>query len=157
MNSFRKPLLRLTPRWNLPWIARDEASAMIEIAVALPILCTFLFCFVEVCLAIYSQDLISELACEGTRYAMVHGAACPSTTNPTCEATASQVNTYVSSINIPNLGGGKITPDTSYPDGNEAVGSRVQIKISYSFPITMPFVPKTALNLSASSTTYIIQ
>jgi Flp pilus assembly protein TadG len=137
--------------------SREEGTALIEIAVALPLLCAFLFCFMEACLAIYSQDLISELACEGTRYGMVHGAACPTTTNPTCEATATQVNTYVSSITIPNLAGGKITPDTTYPDGNEAVGSRVQVKVSYTFPITMPFVPRNALNLSAISTTYILQ
>jgi hypothetical protein len=116
-----------------------------------------LFCFVEVCLAVYSSDLISELACEGTRYAMLHGAACPTTASPTCEATASQVNAYVKAITLPNLGGGSISVDTSYPDGNEAVGSRVKVQVSYSFPITVPLVPKTALSLSTASTAYILQ
>jgi Flp pilus assembly protein TadG len=157
MTVNRNAALRFISRYRPRLIVRDEASGLIEFAVALPLLCTFLFCFMEACLIIYSQNLISELACEGTRYAMVHGAACPSTTNPTCEATATQVNSFVSSINIPNLAVGTITPTTTYPDGNEAVGSRVQVKISYTFPITMPFVPKTAFNLTAISTTYIMQ
>jgi hypothetical protein len=111
----------------------------------------------ELCLAFYSYDLISECAREGTRYAMVRGATCPTAASPTCEATAAQVNTYVSSISLPNLGGGTMTVDTTYPDGNESVGSRVQVKVTYAFPIQMPFVPKKALSMTSTSVMYIVQ
>jgi hypothetical protein len=138
-------------------LQRDEGSALVEMGISLVLLSTLLFCFMEVCLAAYSHDLISELACEGTRYAMFRGATCPNSTTPTCEVTASQVNTYVHAISLPNLGGGTITVDTTYPDGNENVGSRVKVQVSYSFPITMPFVPRNAIAMSAASTAYILQ
>jgi len=136
----------------------DQGSAIIEMAVSLALLCTLLFCFMELCLAAYSHDLISELACEGALYAMVRGAACPNTTTPTCEVTAAQVNAYVEGIALPNLGGGTITVDTTYPAGNENVGSTVKVQVSYSFPITMPLVPKSsAISMSTYATAYIIQ
>jgi hypothetical protein len=143
--------------WARALLVRDEASAVIEMALSLPILCTLLFCFMELCLAVYSIDLISELACEGTRYAMVRGAACPNTTSPTCEVSATQVNNYVSGIALPNLAAGTITVNTTYPDGNEAVGSRVRVQVTYVFPISMPFVPKASHTFSTTSQMYIIQ
>ena len=153
-------------RWKTGWaripmvrtlVRRDEGSALIEMAVSLTALLTLLFCFMEICLAVYSVDLISELACEGSRYAMVRGAACPNTTSPTCEVTATEVNSYVSAITMPNLARGTITVATSYPDGNEAVGSRVRVKVTYLFPITMPFVPTSSSTMSTTSQMYIIQ
>jgi len=150
-------LARLRRGLARPLVVRDDASAVIEMAVSLPVLCMLLFCFMEICLAVYSDDLISELACEGTRYAMVRGAACPNTTSPTCEVTAAQVNSYVSGLGMPNIGGGAITVNTTYPDGDEAVGSRVKVTVSYTFPITLAYVPKNALSLSSSSQAYIIQ
>ena len=77
--------------------------------------------------------------------------------SPTCEVSASQVDSYVSAITLPNLARGTITVATAYPDGNEAVGSRVQVKVTYLFPITMPFVPKASSTMSTTSEAYIIQ
>jgi hypothetical protein len=117
---------------------------------------TFLFCFMEMCLLFYTHDMISELARQGTRYAMVRGASCPTLSSPTCEVTADQVNTYVSGLGWPNIGGGTITPATIYSNC-EAVGSTVTVKVTYVFPIRMPFVPKTALTMTSSSTMTIVQ
>jgi Flp pilus assembly protein TadG len=137
--------------------AGEQGSSLVEMAVALPTLFMFMFCFMEMCLAFYSFDMISEAAREGARYAMVHGAGCPNSTNPTCEATATQVNTYVSSLVWPNLAGGTITPNTTYPDGDEAVGHRVQVEVTYSFSVTMPFVPKKTISMTSTSQMKIIQ
>ena len=150
-------LARLRIGLARPLVVRDEASSVIEFAISLPLLCMFLFSFMEMCLAVYSHDLISELACEGTRYAMVRGASCPTTASPTCEVTAAQVNSYVSAITVPNLAGGAISVTTTYPDGNEAVGSLVQVKITYVFAIKMAFVPKSSLTMSSTSEAYIVQ
>jgi hypothetical protein len=111
----------------------------------------------QICLAFYTHNLISELAREGTRYAMVRGASCPNSTSPTCEVTASEVNSYVSSIALPNLAGGTMTVATTYPNGNEAVGSTVQVKITYVFPIKMPFVPTPSYTMTSTSVMYILQ
>ena len=130
---------------------------MVEFAVTLPVLFTLIFCFMEMCLAFYTHNMISELAREGTRYAMVRGSSCLTSASSSCQATASQVNTFVSAVGFPNLGGGTITPVTTYPDGNAAIGSRVQISITYVFPITMPFVPTNSISMSSTSVATIIQ
>ena len=135
----------------------EEGSALVEFAVTLPVLFTLIFCFMEMCLAFYTHQMISEAAREGTRYAMFHGASCPNSTSPTCEATAAQVNAAVSGMGWPDVAGGTLTVATTYPDGNEAVGSRVQVKVTYVFPISMPFVPKNSLTMTSTSLTYILQ
>lgn len=135
----------------------EDGGAVIETAVTLPILLTLFFCFMELCLMFYSYDMISESAREGTRYAMYRGASCPTSTSPTCEVTATQVNTYVSGLGWPNVGGGTITVATTYPSGNEAVGSLVQVKVTYVFPIKMPFVPRNAITMASTSEAYILQ
>ncbi len=135
----------------------EDGSALIEFALTFTALLTLMFCVMEMCLVFYSYDMISDCAREGTRYAMVRGATCPTSASPTCEVTASQVNSFVSAIKVPNLGGGTMTPATTYPDGNESPGSRVQVVVTYVFPIKMPFVPKNSLTMSSTSVMYIVQ
>jgi Flp pilus assembly protein TadG len=135
----------------------EDGSAMIEFAVTVPVLFTLIFCFIEVCLGFYTHEMISEAAREGTRYAMFHGASCPNSTSPTCEATASQVNAVVSGLAAPDIGGGTMTVATTYPNGNELAGSQVQVKITYVFPITLPFVPKNSLTMTSTSVMDIVQ
>ena len=120
----------------------ENGSSLIEMSLALPVLFTLMFCFMELCLAFYSRNMISECAREGTRYAMFRGASCPSAATPTCEATASQVNTYVSGIGWPNIAGGTMTVNTTYPGGSEAVGNAVKVQVTYVFPFHAPFVPR---------------
>jgi len=134
-----------------------NGSSLIEFVVTLPLLFSLIFCFIEVCLALYTWETISECAREGTHFAIFHGASCPTAGSPTCEVTAAQVNAYVMGLGWPNAGGGTMTAVTTYPDGNEAVGSRVQVKVTYRFPITLPFVPKTSLTMSSVSEMYILQ
>jgi Flp pilus assembly protein TadG len=135
----------------------EEGSAQVEFAVTLPLLFTLIFCFMEMCLAFYTHEMISEAAREGTRYAMFHGASCPNSTNPTCEATAAQVNAAVSGMGWPNVAGGTMTVATTYPSGNEAVGSLVKVKITYVFAIQMAFVPASSLTMTSTSEAYILQ
>jgi len=138
-------------------LRREQGSTVIETAVTLPVLFALFFCFMELCLAFYSRDMISVCAREGTRYAKYHGASCPTASSPTCEATATQVNAYVKGLGWPDLGGGTMSVATTYPNGNEAVGSIVQVKITYVFAIEMPFVPANSLSMSSTSEAYILQ
>lgn len=143
----------------------ESGQSMIEMAVALPVLFALIFCFMELCMAVYSYDMISESAREGTRYAMVRGASCPTASSPTCEATAAQVNSYVEGLGWPNIAGGTMSVCTYYnnnacntnPSGSEAKGNPVKVSITYTFPITMPFVPNHAITMTSSSQMNIIQ
>jgi Flp pilus assembly protein TadG len=135
----------------------DEGSALVEFALTVPLLFTFFFGLIEVSMAIYTHQVISETAREGTRYAMVHGSTCLNGSGNSCTVTASNVNSYVAAIPWPNIGGGTTTINTTYPDGNEAPGSRVQVTITYAFPFRVPFIPTSTLTMSSTSVMYIIQ
>ncbi|MGB6191582.1 MAG: TadE family protein [Terracidiphilus sp.] len=148
-------LLRST--LHLKRARKEDGQAIIEAAITLPIVAAFVFVMIELCLMFYSYCMISETAREGTRYAIVHGSTCTTSTKASCAATASSISTYVSKVGWPNLGGGTLTPTTTFPDGNENPGSRVQVSVSYSFPVTLPFVPKGSVAMSSSSTMYFIQ
>lgn len=138
-------------------LGRSEGGALIDTALTLPILLTFFFCFMEACFTIYAKNMITECAREGTRYAMYRGSTCPTSNNPTCMATATQVNNYVSGLGWPNLSGGTMTVNTTYPNGSEAPGNYVQVQVNYSMPVKMPFVPVTTFALSSTSKTKILQ
>ena len=135
----------------------EEGSSLVEFALSIPVLLTFFFGLIQVCIATYTRAAISECAREGTRYAMVHGSTCETPTNASCTLTASAINTYVSGASWPNIGGGAMTVNTTFPDGNENPGSRVQVTVTYAFPFRIPYIPASTLSLTSTSVMYIVQ
>jgi Flp pilus assembly protein TadG len=135
----------------------ESGQALIEVALALPIIAAFSFAVIEISLAFYSYCMISESAREGTRYAIVRGATCTTGAGSSCTATASSINSAVSGLGWPNLGNGTMTPNATFPDGNENPGSRVQVTVSYVFPYNLPFLPKGSIHMSSTSVMYIVQ
>lgn len=138
-------------------ISQEEGGALIEMAVALPVLFTLIFCFIEMCLAFYSKDMISECAREGTRYAIYRGSSCPTSASPTCQVTAGQVNSFVTGLGWPNLAAGTMTVNTTFPSGNQNPGSMVKVVVSYTLPISVPFTPTNTLSFSSTSQMRILQ
>ena len=112
---------------------------------------------IELCLAFYSYCMISESAREGTRYAIVRGATCQTSSGASCTASAATLNGVVTNLGWPNLGNGTVSANTTYPDGNENPGSRVQVVVSYVFPYNIPFAPKGTIHMSSTSVMYIVQ
>lgn len=135
----------------------ERGQAIIEVAIALPIIAAFTFMMIEVCLAFYSYCMISESAREGTRYAIVRGATCQTGSGASCTASASSINNAVTHLGWPNLGNGALSANTTYPDGSENPGSRVQVVVNYIYPYNIPFAPKGTLHMSSSSVMYIVQ
>jgi Flp pilus assembly protein TadG len=135
----------------------EEGGALVEFALTVPILLTFFFGLIEVSMALYMHQVLSECAREGTRYAMVRGSTCVNGSGTSCTTTAASVNSYVSGLTWPNIGGAPIIVSTTFPDGNESPGSRVQVYVTYAFPYRVPFIPPTTLNMSSTSVTYIVQ
>jgi Flp pilus assembly protein TadG len=135
----------------------EQGQAIIEVAIALPIIAAFTLMMIEICLAFYSYCMISESAREGTRYAIVRGATCQTGSGASCTASASTINNAVTHLGWPNLGSGTLSANTTYPDGNENTGSRVQVVVSYTFNYNIPFAPKGTLHMSSTSVMYIVQ
>jgi Flp pilus assembly protein TadG len=135
----------------------EEGAALVEFALTVPILFTFFFGLIEVSMALYMHQVLSECAREGSRYAMVHGATCVDGSGNSCTKTAAQVNDYVAGLTWPNIGGAPMVVSTTFPDGNQSQGSRVQVYVTYAFPYRVPFIPPTTLNMASKSVTYIVQ
>lgn len=142
---------------RIHWVRGEEGATLVELALTIPMLLAFIFGWMEVCMAISTRSLLSEIAREGTRYAMVRGATCVNVGGSSCTATAAGVNAYLNSVNWPNVGGSVIAVSTTYPDGNENAGSRVQVTVTNVFPFNIPFVSKTSLTMSSTSVMYILQ
>jgi Flp pilus assembly protein TadG len=137
--------------------SEQSGQAIVEIAIALPVIAAFTFAMIELCLAFYSYCMISESARECTRYAAVRGATCLTSANASCTVSPTTVNSYATQIGWPNLGNGTTTPSTTYPDGNENPGSRVQVTVTYVFPYNIPFAPKGSIRMASTSVMYIVQ
>jgi Flp pilus assembly protein TadG len=135
----------------------EEGGALIEFALTVPVLLSFFFGLIEVSMALYMHQVLSECAREGTRYAMVHGSTCVNGAGNSCTMSAASINSFVSGLSWPNIGGAPMSVSTTFPDGNQSPGSRVQVYVSYPFPYRVPFVPPTTLHMSATSVTYIVQ
>jgi Flp pilus assembly protein TadG len=150
-------------------VEQQNGQTLIEFAISLGVLLTAIFTLIELCLVFYTWSTISECAREGTRYAIVRGSTCitagTSGAGASCTATASSINTYVSSLGYPNAGGGTMTVDTTYSSdgatftttGNNSPNNMVRVQITYHFPIKLPLVPKNALTLKAQSQMTILQ
>jgi hypothetical protein len=138
---------------------RDEsAESIVGFALSSSVLFLFIFGLTTMCLAFYTYESISEMAREGARYAIVHGSSCETSSGSSCEVTASQVNTYVQNLGFPNVGGGDMSVNTTYPDGAEAPNAdRVKVSIGYTFPWHIPFGTSQNVSMSSTSEMYIIQ
>lgn len=135
----------------------EQGQAAVEAALTLPIIFAFLFLIIEVCLLFYSYCMISECARQGTRYAMVHGANCTTAAGVSCTTTLAGIKSYTENLGWPNFGGGTLTATPTATSSTLAAGSQVTVLVSYSFPISLPFIPQGTLAMKSSSTTVIVQ
>jgi Flp pilus assembly protein TadG len=135
---------------------RAEAGAtMVEFAMASVILFTLVFGVIAICLALYSYNVVSEAAREATRYAIVRGSACNSFSD--CKVTQAQLQTYVQNLGFPGMTPSSLGATASWPNGNNNPGSPVQVTVTYTFPLIIPFVPRRTLRMSSTSQMVISQ
>ena len=138
-------------------VQSEDGSALIEFAASLSLMMTFVCVLMQISIALYTYGTISECAREATRWASVRGSSCLTSGGASCTATTSSVSSYAAGLGFPNIGGGTVSAVTSYPDSNEAPGSRVKVVITYSLATSLPLVPKKTIPLQVSSEMYIVQ
>jgi TadE-like protein len=149
------------------------------------ILFPLMFGIIDFSRAVYAYHWVSYAAREGTRWASVRGAACP-TLNPLpggCPATAAQIQTFVQSIHPPGMAyvaGSCATPgcvsvDTTtsfmWPglggDGTDCTnggvlgpnspGCIVKVQVNYYFGFSLPFLEKvTGTTVNMQSTSQMV-
>jgi len=149
---------RLCARKKTNPLLDEEGAELVEVALTTPILFAFVFGLLQVCLAFYTYEDISELAREGSRYAAFHGPACVTSAGASCTATAAQINTYVQGLDTSDVGGGTIVVNTTFPGtGGELVNNPVKVTITYTFPYHIPFVSSKSLTMTSTSQMTIVQ
>ena len=141
----------------------DEGSNIVEMAVVSSVLLAMLFGIVEISLALYTYNYVSDAAREGTRYAIVRGSSCSVLTN--CNVTAAEVQTYVQNLGYPGMKSANTTVTTTWYSPStttpvtwilcgtpcEAPGNAVKVNVTYSFQLSIPFVPRSTLSLHSTS------
>jgi Flp pilus assembly protein TadG len=156
--------------------ARDErGSTLIETALSILMLMTFIFAVMEACLGAYTFHFISEASREATRYAIVRGATfttdCAAPTFANCTAqggnNAGDIATYVQNLSFPGIDPSKMTVNSTWlksdgtacgtTDSCKAPGNYVKVTIQYQYPISLPFVSVSAWTMNSTSQMVISQ
>jgi Flp pilus assembly protein TadG len=138
-------------------IENDDGSTLIEFSATLSVLMTFVYVLMQISMLLYTYGMISECAREASRYASVRGSTCQTSSSTSCTATTTSVSSYATGRGFPNLGGSVLSATTTYPDGNEAPGSRVRVQITYPYSVSLPLVQKRTISLEVASEMYIVQ
>jgi Flp pilus assembly protein TadG len=172
-SKFASMLRRRSPARRLHCgrgMADETGSGLLEMALVSVILLTMLFGLMEMCLALYTYHFISEAAREGSRFAIVRGSSCnyvnPSVTP--CPASQAEIQTYVQNLNYPGINPQAETVTATwspYPAGETCApspacdnpGNQVQVTVNYQYPLAIPFIPASILNMSSTSQMIISQ
>lgn len=148
----------------------EEGDTIAEFALASTILIAIVFGIYETSSALYSYAYISDAAREGTRYAIVRGSACTGfseCSSTPVGATSAQVEAYVKSLGYPGIASNNLTVTSTWPTTGSACtpiaspcnnpGNLVKVVVAYKFPLSIPFVPLTTINMSSTSEMVISQ
>jgi Flp pilus assembly protein TadG len=143
----------------------EEGSAIMEIAMSIMLLLTFMFGVMEAGMALYSYHVISEVAREGARYAIVRGAsagtACGASYNSyDCMASSGNVQSYVQNLGFLNPNNMTVsTVWSAYISGNScpttppcnSPGNQVIVTVQYNYPLNVPFLPPKTYAMSSTA------
>jgi Flp pilus assembly protein TadG len=151
---------------SIPFFRGESGSALVEIAVASAVLFTMMFGIIQFSLAHYVYLYLPYVAREATRYAIVRGSSCTSF-GSACPASATDIQNYVESLKYPVIDASLITVTTTWPTTGPTCtpsinpcnnpGNLVQVTVTFSYPLWIPFLPTKTLNMTASSQMVISQ
>lgn len=149
---------------TLSHVRRDSSgSTLVEFALCSVVFIMITFGLIQSCLGLYAFNFISDAARSASRYAVVRGSSCSGMSD--CGITSAQLQTYVRSIVFPGINANNLTasavwysasasqPTTWTVCANQcnAPGNAVQVQVTYSFPLNIPFWKNRALSLSSTS------
>lgn len=125
----------------------QDGTELVEMALTLSILLAFVIGIMQLCLAMYYYNYVSEAAREATRFAIVRGPGC-NVALAGCPVAEGDIATYVKNHAFPGIDTSKLTVTSTLPPACSGPCVRVQVQYDANLPI--PFTP--GLNLTLSST-----
>jgi Flp pilus assembly protein TadG len=145
----------------------EHGSALIETALSLSLLFALVFGIMEIGWALYTYHFISEAAREGTRYAMVRGSSCAAAGSLCTDVSQTDIQNYVKNLGFPGINSSDMTVTAAWPSTGAACtpsttpcnnpGNLVQVTVAYQFPLSIPFVGASTINMSSLSEMVISQ
>jgi Flp pilus assembly protein TadG len=150
-------------------VGEDRGEAIVEFSVSAFVLLMTMLGVIDFSRALYTYHFVSYAAQEGTRYAMVRGAdwtpSCATASSYGCQASGANITSYVQSLAPPGVVASNIGVTPTWPELNadgtstgcnttpkeNSQGCLVKVNVTYSFHFIMPFIPQTALTMSATS------
>jgi len=127
------------------------AQTLVEFAMVASVFLLLLFATLQLALAVLTYNSICFAAREAARYGMVHG---PSSPNP---ATNSQIQqTAINAAPSLNLSASNITVSW-IADPNLPSKQDVQVQVSYTYPIRVPFTNSVTANFVSTSRMLVSQ
>jgi Flp pilus assembly protein TadG len=155
----------------------EEGSAILETALSIVVLFTFLFGVMETGFALYSYHFIADAAREGARYAIVRGSTagatnCTAPGQATCRAQGGNdtgdIATYVKTLGFPGINPSYMTVNSAwsqYVHGTtcptlgpcNSPGNQITVTVTYNFPLNLPFFPPKTFALSSTAAMIIQQ
>lgn len=127
----------------------DAGQSLVEFALVLPVLLLLILGLFDVARAVWQENTLAFAAREGSRYAIIHGAASTSPV-PYCSSSCSPA-AVVAAVRAAAIGVPNITVTVTFPDGNNDRNSRVSVDA------TAPFVPLPSQYLLNGALTVILR
>jgi Flp pilus assembly protein TadG len=157
----------------------EEGSNLVEMGLGMMTFMAVFFGVIQFSYAMYAYNWVSEASREATRWAIVRGSTCNkdlgSSFCDTNGASAAQITSFVKGLGYPGLSPNNMSVSTSWWSGSSTTprnwttqctaaapacnipGNQVQVTVSYTFPLGIPFWKSTSLNLSSTSQMIIVQ
>jgi Flp pilus assembly protein TadG len=138
----------------------ERGASLPETAIVMGVVLALLFGIVDFGRAMYTYAFVAQLAREGARWAIVRGAQCTQLDH--CNASSSDVQTYVQSLSEGATNANGITASATWPtcpaglSGNQP-GCTVNVNVRYTFAFIAPFVSHLTMPMSSTSQMVISQ
>jgi Flp pilus assembly protein TadG len=147
----------------------ERGDSLVEFGLSASILLMVVFGVMDCSRALCTYHFVSYAAQEGTRYAIVRGAdwanSCASDTSYDCQASATNITSYVQGLAPMGISASDVTVTPSWPqkdvNGSSAgcntsstqnsQGCLVKVAVSYTFHFMMPYLPKSGVTMTATS------
>lgn len=136
------------PTRKMRWSA---AQSLVEFALVASIFLLLLFAILQLSLAVLTYNTVCFAAREAARYGMVHG---PNSPNPATNAQIQQI--AINAAPSLNLQASNITVNW-VTDPNLPSKQDVQVKVTYSYAIQIPFVTPVTANFVTTSQMLVSQ
>ena len=146
MNLFFRPTTRRLPSG---FVRRSDGQSIVETAFVLPVAIMFTFGVLELCIFTASYINASYACRAAVRYAITHGSA--SLLPCTASTLQAQVTPFV--IGIPSA---YVTIASTWSP-NTNPGSVVTVKVTYAYPLNIPFDKKRTLGSVTSASGTIVE